>query len=170
MACHGEIAPVGHANGNAGCPPTQLFMNMQVASTDPGRRTLILSHCVVGQTAGKQGPPFSARRRRRTEKGPPTNTSHSGCPAGRVAHAVDRSRQTIRRSTSCFMARTYENAFENYPWPNVYYGRNFAFRSAKATSFAERKATLLFENSDISKHPRPSPPGADGPGSAREEG
>ena len=53
MACHGEITPVGHANGNAGCPATQPYMNTQVASTDPGRRTLILSHCVVGQTAGE---------------------------------------------------------------------------------------------------------------------
>ena len=80
MACHGEITPVGHANGNAGCPATQPYMNMQVASTDPGRRTLILSHCVVGQAAGKQGPPFSARRRRRTEKGLPTNTSPQRLP------------------------------------------------------------------------------------------
>ena len=42
-------------------------MNMQIASTDPSRRTLILSNCVAGQTAGEQGPSFSARRRRRTE-------------------------------------------------------------------------------------------------------
>ena len=84
------------------------------------------------------------------------------------------SKQTNAGPTSWFMARTYENAFENQPSPTVYYGRNVAFRSAKdasfaerkatlAASFAERKATLFFDNSDLSKRPRPSPPGAHGP-------